>query len=142
MLFNPQRATFVPKAGQTVLKAMPKWVARFGVAKMLSTIANITTSPELVRFIAQGLDGRPPGQEAAETLLRSILETGPLRAGVSAGVAETGLEAQKETDNTRRTSAGEPVKLPTWRERTAAGRASPPPPSRTPSWRERARQAP
>lgn len=142
MLFNPQRATFVPKAGQTVLKAMPKWVARFGVAKMLSTIANITTSPELVRFIAQGLDGRPPGQEAAETLLRSILETGPLRAGVSAGVAETGLEAQKETDNTRRTSAGEPVKLPTWRERAAAGRASPPPPSRIPSWRERARQAP
>lgn len=146
-IINPKRAAVIPKSIRTsevVAKYTPEVFVRMGLGRLLNKISEITSSPGLVKFIAQGLDGRPPGTDAAETLLRSLMETSPRRAAVMAGAGEAGLETQKEMSEKPAARPAAPAPFPSWRERAAAGRNAPrPTPSGgIPSWRDRAKAAP
>ena len=146
MLFNPQRAVFVPKAGQAALGALPKWASRLMVGKMLSAVANIASSPKTVEFIARGLEGGPPGAEAAETLLRALLDPRSLEASAAAGATGAAFTAagpmKKGFDDAASTPSGDPVPIPSWRDRASAGKVAPQRPAAgtIPSWRDRVQQ--
>lgn len=55
------------------LRRLPNFIARPIIDKGLQKISMLASSPQLLAFLAQGLDGKPPGEEAAKEVLRAFL---------------------------------------------------------------------
>lgn len=130
---HPSGSTLLGKNVGRFLKGFPEPVSRFMLAKALDKISSLATSPRLVEFMAKGLDGKPPGREAAEAALRAFLQDTSRSGAAGAAIGEYG--GRQANTAAPDQQAAPPAPIPSWRER-AASDAGTPPPNALPSWRD------
>lgn len=123
-IIRPEGSTILGKEVGHSTKNWPAPVARFVLSKAFSTISKLATSPKLLEFIASGYDGKPPGAEAADEVLRSIIRSGARVGAVNSGLGMYGKQQGDYFDDPTR---GEAVPFVPWNERLKAKPAENPP---------------
>lgn len=83
----------LPGAARKIMGAIPTFGARFVISKILDKASSLASSPQLIAFIARGLEGTPRERSVAEGLLAQLMDTTPQRAAVGAAGASYGERA-------------------------------------------------
>lgn len=122
MLFNPSNASFMPHWARALMKAMPaQAIARATVGMSLGKVADIATSPALMRFVTRGLTGTPVQQDAARAVMVSVLAGAPVNEALAMGAT---VLAHPLTESPPEQEPEEPRK--NWREMMGVGRKQSP----------------
>jgi hypothetical protein len=87
MLMHPANASFWPSWAKKAIMYLPTAVARGATGIALDKIANIATSPQLMRFVTKGLTGTPIQQDAAKVVMFSVMAGANTTEALAAGSA-------------------------------------------------------
>ena len=113
MVMHPANAPFWPSWAKKALMYVPTAVARAAAGIALDKIANITTSPQLMRFVTKGLTGTPIQQDAAHVVLFSVMAGATTTEALAAGSAVLAGEMSSQDEEPQ----AEPVRKRTpWQE--------------------------
>lgn len=133
MLFNPERAAFLPSAAKSVLHHVPHVIGRSVVSLALGQISKFASSPGLLAWIAKGLNGNKAERDAAHAALRSVLSGESVSRGAAGAAAGATAAEEMQEPDAPPAPPGPPMQ--SWRERlTSPGMGVPP----AGSWRNRA----